>query len=147
MPHCCKIYVEVKQYNGRKITHSNVYVDNISVTQWSVIWNSVACNIVNWRADGLRESTVKQRRWIGTSSYAGIMCNDVNFISCHSTSNSFTSFVQHLTSYPTDNLLSQNYCTPDSKYKDVCSAYYIKLVSNIKIGFKRVKLQYCFYYQ
>jgi len=92
------IFMSRKNFMEKWKTHSNVDIDNVSITQWPIIWNSMTCNIVNGCANGLWKSPIQQWRWVSTSSYTGIMCNFVNFISRDATSNSFTCFVQHFTS-------------------------------------------------
>lgn len=62
------------------VTNCNINIDNISIGQRSIIWYSVAYNIVHRSAYGFWEQSISQWRWISIRVYYFIVNEFINFV-------------------------------------------------------------------
>ena len=62
---------------------SHIYVDNVTLLQRSVVWDSVAHALVHAGAHTLGELAIVQRRWVGIVVHDHLVHGPVNLICCY----------------------------------------------------------------
>ena len=76
------------------VVGSHVQIDNISILQWSRVWNAVADDLINGRAAAPWEVIVVPRRWIRSLTDDVVVHHSVNFFCSHTDFNGSMSSIE-----------------------------------------------------